>query len=342
MTIGRNEKCPCGSGEKFKKCCIDDPKYPGVKLNNGMSRKYMCEFALHTYSSQVTVVYPNKLEHVDVTSARYHIYMVNKIPRLSFIQDSLKIHESYIEVSVKQGVLKDTKVQNIKFSIVEGNHQEIFVEGVLKDDKTLKLNDYKGGGVEADVLNIYTRYAQTPLDTEVVYVGQSYGKDGKRDAIQRLAAHSTLQKILADTTNDNIEFQIAITLWDFTPQLIASMDGRSKSYIKSEKENLAHIEKVWTAPPLILDSHIINVTEAALINYFKPKYNEMFKNNFPDVNHKGYKFYYNYDYNAISVELDPECVNLKIFSEHTDFCRYSAIKYPLNSEEERKSIFSFM
>lgn len=22
--IGRNEKCPCGSGEKFKKCCIHE------------------------------------------------------------------------------------------------------------------------------------------------------------------------------------------------------------------------------------------------------------------------------------------------------------------------------
>ena len=21
--VGRNEKCPCGSGKKFKKCCID-------------------------------------------------------------------------------------------------------------------------------------------------------------------------------------------------------------------------------------------------------------------------------------------------------------------------------
>ena len=22
MKIGRNEKCPCGSGKKFKKCCL--------------------------------------------------------------------------------------------------------------------------------------------------------------------------------------------------------------------------------------------------------------------------------------------------------------------------------
>jgi len=23
LNVGRNQKCPCGSGEKFKKCCID-------------------------------------------------------------------------------------------------------------------------------------------------------------------------------------------------------------------------------------------------------------------------------------------------------------------------------
>ena len=23
MKIGRNEPCPCGSGKKYKKCCID-------------------------------------------------------------------------------------------------------------------------------------------------------------------------------------------------------------------------------------------------------------------------------------------------------------------------------
>ena len=24
MKIGRNEKCPCGSGKKFKKCCLTE------------------------------------------------------------------------------------------------------------------------------------------------------------------------------------------------------------------------------------------------------------------------------------------------------------------------------
>jgi SWIM/SEC-C metal-binding protein len=26
--IGRNDPCPCGSGKKFKKCCIDQPSRP--------------------------------------------------------------------------------------------------------------------------------------------------------------------------------------------------------------------------------------------------------------------------------------------------------------------------
>jgi tetratricopeptide (TPR) repeat protein len=26
--VGRNEPCPCGSGRKYKKCCIDAPKLP--------------------------------------------------------------------------------------------------------------------------------------------------------------------------------------------------------------------------------------------------------------------------------------------------------------------------
>ena len=26
MKIGRNEPCPCGSGKKYKKCCLDKPE----------------------------------------------------------------------------------------------------------------------------------------------------------------------------------------------------------------------------------------------------------------------------------------------------------------------------
>lgn len=33
--IGRNEPCPCGSGKKYKKCCIDKPDK--TLMNEGFS-----------------------------------------------------------------------------------------------------------------------------------------------------------------------------------------------------------------------------------------------------------------------------------------------------------------
>jgi hypothetical protein len=30
--VGRNDPCPCGSGKKFKKCCLDKPFEPSPEL----------------------------------------------------------------------------------------------------------------------------------------------------------------------------------------------------------------------------------------------------------------------------------------------------------------------
>lgn len=44
-SIGRNSPCPCGSGKKFKKCCIKKERYLGVIVHRGeieehTTRKY--------------------------------------------------------------------------------------------------------------------------------------------------------------------------------------------------------------------------------------------------------------------------------------------------------------
>lgn len=333
MSIGRNEKCPCESGKKFKNCCINDPKYTTTQVNNGMPRKYMSEFALHTFSSQVAIAYPKLLETVDVSNAAYHIYMINKIKRLSFVENSIKVFDTHVEVQIKHGVTLIDKVETIKIPLHEN-----FVDYEFEGDKILFMKDGYGGGVKADILGLYSAFSTKHLECEIVYIGQSYGKKGDRDALTRLKSHETLQKVMADILYEDINCEIAITLWEFTPRLLASIDGRN-DFLVTDKEDKAHYEKVLSAPPLIIDNQIINVTEAALINYFKPKYNDKFKNNFPDVTHKGYTFYYNYDYNAITVELDPSCLNMKINSAHTSYSQYSPVEYLLNSEEKRKSMF---
>lgn len=36
--VGRNDPCPCGSGKKFKKCCIDRPTGPAIELEEDGER----------------------------------------------------------------------------------------------------------------------------------------------------------------------------------------------------------------------------------------------------------------------------------------------------------------
>lgn len=40
--IGRNDLCPCGSGKKYKKCCIEKGIYDinDVKLNDNAANNY--------------------------------------------------------------------------------------------------------------------------------------------------------------------------------------------------------------------------------------------------------------------------------------------------------------
>lgn len=293
----------------------------------------MSEFALHTYSSQVSIAYPSQLEYVDVSTASYHIYMINKIKRLSFMENSIKILGNHVEIQIQHGVTLIDKIETVKIPLFKDA-----ISYEFEGDKILIIKDRHDGGLKLDILMLYTSYSRERLNCEVVYVGQSYGEKGNRNALERLKSHETLQKVMAEVMYGEINSEIAITLWEFTPRLITSIDGRNDFLVTGEEE-MYHFQNVLSAPPLFVDNQIINVTEAALINYFKPNYNNMFKNNFPDIKHKGYSFYYDYDYNAITVELDPSCVNIKIYSENTNYSQFSPIEYMLNSEEKRKSMF---
>lgn len=340
MIIGRNDSCHCGSNKKYKRCCLvkEEISNPNVKLNTGLSRKYMSEFALHTYSSEVTICYPTDLKHLKERANNYHIYMINEIPKLSIIRESIQIHTDHIKLTIQIGLYEPLVKEVVSFSIYKGDHSKFTFE-LNPNNKEIIFRDNYGGGIQTNVLTLLSEYTRSPIDNKILYIGQSYGKSGNRNAVQRLMSHSTLQEVLADTLMHKTDVEIAITLWEFTPRLISNFDGRRKKFLKSSEEDLAHLTKVLSAPPLRIDNQIINITEAALINYFKPHYNEMFKNNFPDIKHKGYSFYFDYDYNAICVELDPGCININIFSESTNYYRYRPIKYLLDSEESRMSMF---
>jgi hypothetical protein len=303
-----------------------------------MKRKYMSEFGLHTYSSYLTICYPNFLDTIDIGKNDYHIYMITLIPKLVYDSQSLLIFKDHITINVKVKTEKEEKVEQFAFAISHDiNHKDCKFE-FDKPTKTLIFFDGKNT-IKIGVLSLYLRFSSKNLESEIIYIGQSFGKDGERTAPQRLKSHSTLQKIQSDLLYEGTERDLALILLEFTPRLLSTFDGVTKDYEKTQEEDLAHLEEIFKDPPLVLNNQIINISEAALINYFKPEYNEKFKNNFPDVEHKGYKQYYDLDYNAVCVELDPDAIGLNLYSKENRYFPFNSINYTLHPENVRKSMF---
>jgi hypothetical protein len=304
-----------------------------------MKRKYMSEFGLHTYTSYLTICYPNDLNSIDIGKHDYHIYMITLIPKLTFDKQSLQIFEDHISLKVRVKTETEDSLETLEFAIAPDINHKYLTYEIDKPSKLLTISKGKDEILKIRVLPLYLKLSKRNLETEIIYIGQSFGKDGERTAPERLKSHSTLQRIQADLLYEAPERDLAIVLLEFTPRLLTSFDGISGDYEKNEEEDIAHLREVMSNPPLILNNQIINITEAALINYFKPEYNEKFKNNFPDVEHKGYRQYYDLDYNAICVELDPDAIGLSLFSKVQRYRPFNSIKYTLHTENIRKSMF---
>jgi hypothetical protein len=88
---------------------------------------------------------------------------------------------------------------------------------------------------------------------------------------------------------------------------------------------------------------VINISEAAIINFFKPLYNEKFIDNFPLDSHQSYKQYYDLDYNALTVEIDMEFEDSPqialVSSQNKISCVWDFVQYNLFNDPDRKSMY---
>ena len=215
-------------------------------------RKYLSEFGLGVYTSLKTMVPVEKLDEVDRSNA-YHIYMILSRPRTTINPKS--IHSSSKGITLKllvhnQDEIEEHMVEN--FVVIPGadyskvecrcshydEHLEIKydIKDMLKvnnkirnkkekeytDEEIVKIFE-KPIILESDlILKEVLRRKLQSMKMEVLYIGQSYGKNGERTALDRLSSHSTLQKILIDCHSKYRDKRIYVLLLQFSSQLLSS------------------------------------------------------------------------------------------------------------------------
>ena len=196
-------------------------------------------------------------------------------------------------------------------------------------------------GTTALLLNVFHVPHNPLFDLEVLYVGQAYGEAGERVAPDRLASHSTLQEIYAEAIRRSPDMDIWLVLFGFDdPYILLHMDGtKGHEPQTTEAEDDEHIGDALRTG--VTEQQRINYTEAAMIRYFQPQYNKIFKDTFPSPAHKTYAECYDLDLNAVMVELDSEPLGSRLFSAQRAPSWTHFIAYELHSRDERMSMFDF-
>jgi hypothetical protein len=119
--------------------------------------------------------------------------------------------------------------------------------------------------------------------------------------------------------------------------MLSSFDGRKTDAVSSLKEDDAHIKKVFAGS--ISERQQIAFTEAALIRYFQPRYNRIFRDTFPNPEHSTYRECYDIELNMVSVELQTDELGVRLWSQSAEPDWIHFCTFPLHSREDRVYMF---
>lgn len=313
-------------------------------------KKYLSEFAVNLCSARWLMTSASQfmtggtMGPIEQEVANNcHIYLIGKTPIVSYCKKSFKY---------QSGILSGKIIYRIEG---ESREKDFSFEFPLLDGATeVKLSKYPHREiVTLDKCGKEIRFLPASAvcmgsgwhlenkelsDIEVLYVGQAYG-DGSRTAFDRLKSHSTLQKILAQAQNESPDDEVQIITFEYAPyRVISQMDGRAGNVISDYRD----MDRFRS----IIKNHLsefeqICLVEAGLIRYFQPRYNAIYKDNFPSDKHKILESCYSLDFSGLIVEINTDELRFRLFSPTIKPSSHHIGKVDLLDPEKRWGFFHY-
>jgi hypothetical protein len=324
-----------------------------ITQNHKMTKKLPTEFSINMNLDKIMILQQGELNMVKEINyfdeySPCHIYFVGKRPRIAIDKNYFVVTDEYLEFKFliqRQENFEELPVKiansfnTLQLKLISNYPYNFFS---VKDDKNNLI--FEGKPI-AFLQEIYREYGhQEFLDFEILYIGQSYGVKGARTAPDRLVSHSTLQGIYAEAINNNPDCEIWLSLASFSQVNIMMFDGRSKFSEDELEEDKKRFPEVFNKLQIgeINEQQKINFTEAALIRYFQPPYNKIYKDSFPNPAHTTYSECYDLDINSVCIELQTyELANCMFYSDTIPKAPWHMKDFLLHSKEDRKSMFDF-
>jgi hypothetical protein len=259
---------------------------------------------------------------MDVIS-KCHIYIIGYTPIINFVgavQEGDKLEMAFEMLGKRYELLFDIP----GLTLVEG-------------EESLYLENDEGEKFWTSPEDIQSRLC---LETKAVtfmvkYIGQAYGQDGSRNAIDRLLKHETLQKIALKGVPQGYQLTLLMLSIEPSNQLITMMNPFAKNGDSGDLRIKQGLDKARNTT----DAEKISLYEAALIRYFYPEYNKEFKDSFPSTNLKILHDCYHKDFSAVVAEISIDELPFMLFSEAVGAKFNHVARHHLHKAEDRRMFF---
>jgi len=262
--------------------------------------------------------------HAELIS-RCHIYVIGFVPIINFANAQQK----------ERGLLLTYEVLGDSYDIV----WELPPEGSLHhEDGLFYVSDGSGNRFFPNEKECLQRLNdQYGLNKFLIkYIGQAYGKEGSRSALDRLTKHETLQKISLLGAPRGYRVDLLLVEVEPNNQVITAFNPFAENSDSGEARIQQGLDKLFNTS----EQERVALYEAAMIRYFSPEFNKEFKNSFPSTNLKVLRDCYEKDFSSVSAELVVEGLPLTFYSEAVEPAHIHIAQHDLHTDEARKMFFA--
>tara|TARA_R110000868_G_scaffold332327_1_gene593334 strand:+ start:363 stop:1295 length:933 start_codon:yes stop_codon:yes gene_type:complete len=283
-------------------------------------------YALSFYSVPAEAIYDDDLiNKIGDGLKSCHIYLIGFVPKVDLI-----------------GARQDEQKLIFDFQILG---KTLSVEGPIREGLTLKHDeglwyltdgsDNRYGPSEEQLFQAL-QMQHGLQEFQVVYVGQAYGTDGSRNAIDRLRKHETLQKIALKGAPEGYRLQVLLVEIQPANKMYTMLNPFAEETSQGEKRIGQGLDKLFGTN----EHERITLYEASLISYFKPIYNKEFKNSFPSTNLKVLADCYDKDFSSIISEFCFDEPPFLLCSQAIESAPFHIVNTDLHEQADRKVFFA--
>lgn len=268
----------------------------------------------------------------------FNLYMIARRPRIMLDPSSVNVDDELISGQFQVGkkdsaethdftLLNQLGTSQIKFESPTPNNMFYVYD---ENEHLLAM------GKTANLVPLCRESLDELLNLEVLYIGQPYGIEGVNSNPAKILDLPAIQEIYSDAAQRFSDHEIWMILWSFQEM---PESANLNLDLLSEKEEADLLKGIMEKKLSV--QQCISFTEAALIKYFKPEYNNRLNHDFENDARETYQDCETSAVTSVTVEINTEEISSSLWSPGVDPFYMHWADFKFNSAEDLKELFEF-